>query len=220
MSYSSPRFEIDQDAVQQIAPGGKTEQFEGVAFSPSGRTLAIATADTNTILLFRRQADGRFEDAPYRRIGGVDYPHDVSSSRCGDTELLAVAQRAGAIAIYAKSGEDESYGAEPACQIGGFRREAGVLGRSCLRPAPRRLSGRLQSDLATISFYRRASLSPLRFGVSPEFQLRHPSISNPDGLAFSALRQVACRRQSRKQLGEHFSPPQQASLRRQTPIRA
>jgi DNA-binding beta-propeller fold protein YncE len=38
---------------------------------------------------------------------------------------------------------------------------------------------------ATITFYRKISDSSIRFQLKPVFQLRHRSLSNPDGLAFS-----------------------------------
>lgn len=78
------RFEIDigPQSVQRLLPPSTTERFEGIDFSTSGKVLAIATSDTNAVLLFRRQANGRFEEAPYARIdksnAGLDYPHDVS----------------------------------------------------------------------------------------------------------------------------------------------
>src|SRR6476660_2650460 len=99
------RFEIDRKSVQRIVPPNPSERFEGIDFSRSGRIMAIATSETNSVLLFQRKSDGRFEDAPFRTIGRFDYPHDVSFSRSEDTtELLAVAQRTGAIAIYEKKG--------------------------------------------------------------------------------------------------------------------
>src|SRR6187401_1245223 len=110
------RFEIDvgPQSVQRLLPPSKTERFEGIDFSTSGKVLAIATSDTNAVLLFRRQTNGRFEEAPYARIdksnAGLDYPHDVSFGRFGDRELLAVAQRAGAIAVYESNGAEGGFG--------------------------------------------------------------------------------------------------------------
>jgi hypothetical protein len=104
----SPWFEVDTNPtlVQRILPQNKLERFEGIDLSPSGDVLAIATSETNAVLLFRRRADGRFEDGPYQTIDGSEYPHDVSFSNWKNGELLAVAQRAGAIAIYCRVGED------------------------------------------------------------------------------------------------------------------
>ena len=80
------RFEIDSSpaSVQRILPQSRSERFEGVDFSASGDIVAIATSETNSVLLFRRGADGRFETTPYQTIGqapaGLKYPHDVSFS--------------------------------------------------------------------------------------------------------------------------------------------
>ena len=110
-------FQIDQKCVQRIVPSNDSERFEGVDFSRSGDVLAVATSESNSVLLFRRKPTGRFEDTPFRTIGRspnwLDYPHDVSFSRSRGTELLAVAQRAGAILIYEKNGSDGSYGSAP-----------------------------------------------------------------------------------------------------------
>src|SRR5581483_9808841 len=49
-------FKIDEtpNSVQTLWPEGKSERFEGLAFSTSGDTLGVATADTNSVLLYRR----------------------------------------------------------------------------------------------------------------------------------------------------------------------
>jgi len=118
-------FAIDAEpkSMQRIPPPSKAERFEGIGFSPSGNILGIATADTNAVLLFRKQADGRFEETPYWRIGGpgsgLNYPHDVSFATVADTELLAVAQRTGAIALYAKNPHDETFGLAPILDLSG-----------------------------------------------------------------------------------------------------
>lgn len=46
-----------------IVPPNPSERFEGIDFSGSGRIMAIATSETNSVLLFQRKPDGRFEDA-------------------------------------------------------------------------------------------------------------------------------------------------------------
>jgi DNA-binding beta-propeller fold protein YncE len=187
---SDPRFEIDVDpkAVQRLVPPSKAERFEGIDFSPSGNTIAIATSDTNAVLLFRRKADGRFQDAPYQRIGGssgLNYPHDVSFSRCGDSEFLAVAQRAGAIAIYEKNGADDNYSPEPVFEISGPKSKLAFSDGVAFVPPNNEYLAACNLQLATISFFRKASHSPIGFEGSPEYELRHPSIYNPDGLGFS-----------------------------------
>jgi len=183
-------FEIDGSpkAVQQIVPPSRSERFEGIDFSTSGNVLAIATSDTNDVLLFRRGPDGRFEDAPYRRIGEsdgpLDYPHDVSFAACGDTELLAVAQRTGAIAIY-RYAQTEGDVSGPVCLISGPESKLAFSDGVTFVPPDNRYLAVCNLELGTISFFRRTSRTPVGFEDTPTFELKHSSIYHPDGLAFS-----------------------------------
>jgi hypothetical protein len=180
-------FAIDADkSVQRIAPPSKAERFEGVGFSPSGNILGIATADTNAVLVFRKKADGRFEDAPYWRIGGpgLNYP-DVSFAALGETELLAVAQRTGAIALYAKNPDNETYGLAPVLELSGPDSKLEFSDGVAFVPPHNEYLAACNLLWGTIHFYRRVSLSPIRFDVTPDFELKHPSVYHPDGLAFS-----------------------------------
>jgi hypothetical protein len=182
-------FQINPKSVQQIAPPNPSERFEGVDFSRSGNTMAIATSETNSVLLFKRKPDGRFEEAPFQTIGrspsGLDYPHDVSFTRSEDAELLAVAQRTGAIAIYEKNGPDESYGPKPAFEISGPRSKLAYSDGVSFVPPENDYLAACNLELGTILFFRRISRCPLVFNETPEFQLKHPSIFHPDGLGFS-----------------------------------
>jgi hypothetical protein len=183
------RFEIDSKSVQRIAPPNPSERFEGIDFSRSGNIMAIATSETNSVLLFQRKPDGRFEDAPFwtisRSPNGLDYPHDVSFSRGEDTELLAVAQRTGAIAIYEKNGSDESYGSEPAFEISGPQSKLAYSDGVAFVPPNNDYLAACNLELGTILFFRRISRSPVAFEETPEFELKHPSVFHPDGLGFS-----------------------------------
>ena len=185
------KFEIDSSpaAVQRIIPQSRSERFEGVDFSPSGDTLAIATSETNHVLLFRRKADGRFEETPYQTIGetpaGLKYPHDVAFSTSESAGLLAVAQRGGTISIYAKNGSAEGYAATPAFEISGPRSGLAFSDGVAFVPPDDAYIAACNLELATISFFRRLSVSPPRFETGPEFVLRHRSIFHPDGLGFS-----------------------------------
>jgi DNA-binding beta-propeller fold protein YncE len=189
MMIRSLHFEIDAKSVQRIVPPNPSERFEGIDFSRSGNIIAIATSETNSVLLFKRKPDGRFEDAPFQIIGrspsGLDYPHDVSFSRSEDAELLAVAQRAGAVAIYEKNGPDESYGSKPAFEISGPRSKLAYSDGVSFVPPTNDYLAACNLELGTILFFRRISRSPLAFDETPEFELKHPSIFHPDGLGFS-----------------------------------
>ena len=191
LSPQQPELTIDVDAgaVQSIALPA-SQRAEGVAFSASGDTIAVATADTNAVLLFRRGAGGRFETAPAQRVEGADsrlnYPHDVAFGRCGDRELLAVAQRRGSIAIFEKGRGEQNFRAAPAFEITGPKaRLQGSDGVAFLPPAHEQLAV-CNLEGGTITFYRMSSRSPLRFDVEPVFELKHATLVQPDGLAFTS----------------------------------
>ena len=116
-------IEAAAQPIQNLAPPDNLQRFEGIAFSPSGNTIGVATLDTNTVFLFRRKPDGLFEDAPYSSIHGsrskLNYPHDLSFSLSGETELLAVAQRNGSICIYQKHKTTNDYCTDPVFEICG-----------------------------------------------------------------------------------------------------
>lgn len=187
MTASGSRFEIE--SVERIIPRTLSERFEGIDFSSSGNIMAIATSETNSVLLFQRNSNGRFQDAPFQTIGGsakgLDYPHDVSFSNSEGTELLAVAQRTGAIAIYEKNGSDESYGTEPAFEISGRESKLAYSDGVAFVPPNNDYLAACNLTLGTVLFFRRISRSPVAFEEIPEFELEHPSVFHPDGLAFS-----------------------------------
>jgi DNA-binding beta-propeller fold protein YncE len=179
----------DAAAVQSIALPA-AQRAEGVAFSATGDKIAVATADTNAVLLFRRCADGRFETTPSQRVEGADsrlnYPHDIAFGKRGDTELLAVAQRRGSIAIFERKRSDQRFGPEPTFEITGPKtRLQGSDGVAFVPPDYTQLAV-CNIEGGTITFYRMSTGSSLRFDVEPVFELRHVSLVQPDGLAFSA----------------------------------
>jgi DNA-binding beta-propeller fold protein YncE len=184
-------FELvaSHESVQSLAPPNKLQRFEGIAFSSSGNIIGVATSDTNTVFLFRRKANGLFEEKPYCSIDGprsrLAYPHDVSFSMSGDSELLAVAQRGGAIAIYENIRGNEIYGPEPVFEICGPRTKLYYSDGVAFVPPNNDYLAACNLEIGSISFYRRISRSPIGFQLEPVFELKHRSLSNPDGLAFS-----------------------------------
>jgi DNA-binding beta-propeller fold protein YncE len=184
------RFEFDaSDSVQSLAPPNKSQRFEGIAFSSSGNIIGVATSETDTVFLFRQGANGLFEDTPYCSIdkptSGINYPHDVAFSRTGDTELLAVAQRGGAIAIFEKNRANDNFGPDPAFEICGPKTKLNFSDGVAFVPPNNDCLAACNLEIRSISFYRRVSHSPIGFEVEPVFELKHRSLSNPDGLAFS-----------------------------------
>ena len=187
----SSAIELDASdvSVQHLAPPNKLQRFEGIAFSSSGNTLGVATADTNTIFLFRRQSDGRFEDAPCSSISGADsrlnYPHDLSFSASNGTELLAVAQRTGSICIYEKNGQGNHYRANPVFEITGPQAGLNFSDGVAFVPPDNEYLAACNALINKLTFYRKIPGSSVSFKLEPVFELKHRSLCTPDGLAFS-----------------------------------
>jgi DNA-binding beta-propeller fold protein YncE len=177
------------DSIQSLALPSKLQRCEGIAFSSSGNIIAVATSDTDEVFLFRREADGRFGAAPYWSLAGpqsrLKYPHDVSFAPSGDGELLAVAQRRGAITIYRKNQADESYGPEPIFAISGPKARLRFSDGVAFVPPDHDHLAACNLETGTISFYRKTPGSPVCFDLEPVFELQHASLAHPDGLAFS-----------------------------------
>jgi len=78
-------FEIVEE--QRIRPVGSRHRFEGIAFTPDGSSLAVATSEANALFLYRH-ANGRVAEEPFAAIEGawarLEYPHDVAFSAAGD----------------------------------------------------------------------------------------------------------------------------------------
>ncbi len=130
----------------------------------------------------------RIDPSPYCRIGGatgLKHPHDVSFATFGDTELLAVAQRGGAIALYVKDRDGDGFGGDPAFEISGPQARLAFSDGVAFVPPRNDHRAVCNLELSSITFYRQTSASPIRFATTPDFELKHPSICNPDGLAFS-----------------------------------
>jgi hypothetical protein len=182
---SPSNLRISEKPLQHLAPTGKSERFEGLAFSTSGSTLGVATADTNAVLLFRRKSNGLFEDTPYRRLEGLDYPHDLSFSMCGPIELMAIAQRTGAIPLYRVDETRDDFAPERIFEISGQTSKLSFSDGVAFVPPYNDCLAACNLITNSISFYPRVSSSPVRFAVTPDFELTHPSLVHPDGLAFS-----------------------------------
>lgn len=182
-------FDLSADSVQSLALPSKLQRSEGIAFSSSGNIIAVATSDTDTVFLFRRKPNGQFEAAPYSSISGPEsrlkYPHDVSFAPSADTELLAVAQRGGSIAIYQKNRTNENYGPAPIFEICGPKTRLKFSDGVAFVPPDNDHLAACNLETGTISFYRKTSDSPVCFELEPAVELRHKSLTNPDGLAFS-----------------------------------
>ena len=188
-SYSVIEFDSSAGSVQTLAMPGGLHRSEGIGYSSSGNIIAIATSDTNTVFLFRRRADGQFETTPYWTLSGPEsqltYPHDVSFASFGEHELLAVAQRGGSIAIYQKGIANENYGPEPIFEICGPTTTLKYSDGVAFVPPDNDHVAACNLETGTISFYQKTSSSPLCFDLQPVFELRHRSLADPDGLAFS-----------------------------------
>lgn len=185
---SGVEIESSDSSVQNLAPPNNLQRFEGIAFSTSGNIIGVATSDTNTVFLFRRKPDGSFEDAPYWSINGpasgLNYPHDLSFSLSGDTELLAVAQRAGSISIYEKNRANDNYGTDPAFEIRGPETGLDYTDGVAFVPPNNDYLAACNLRASKIVFYRKAPGSSIGFNLEPDFELKY-GVHRPDGLAFS-----------------------------------
>ncbi len=183
-------FEIEagDDSVQNLAPPDKAQRFEGIAFSPSGNVIGIATSDTDTIFLFRKKPDGRFEKTPYASINGsgsrLSYPHDLSFSLAGGAELLAVAQRAGAVSIYEKNKTAGHYGAAPVFEICGSAARLNYSDGVAFVPPDDEYLAACNLKSHNITFYQKLPGAPVGFQLKPVFELKQ-GLYEPDGLGFS-----------------------------------
>ena len=175
--------------LQTLALSNPEQRAEGIAMSSSGSILAIATADADTVLLYRRQASGQFDVEPFDTLCGpesrLSYPHDVSFAPAGGGELLAVAQRRGSITIYNVDGVTGGCGAEPAFEISGAGSRLSFSDGVAFVPPLNDHLAACNLSLGSISFFRKRSDSPLTFEQHPRFELRQ-GLDEPDGLAFSA----------------------------------
>jgi hypothetical protein len=179
------QFHIDAVPIQQILPAGAGQRFEGLAYSSSGAVLGAATADTNATLLFRRGSDGRFQDRPFCTLEGLRYPHDLSFPNSGQKDWIAIAQRTGAVALYEHNTIDDSYGPDPVFEIVGPESRLEFSDAVSFVPPQNDYLAACNLTLGTVSFYALLSHSPLRFATAPVFELKHPSLNQPDGLGFS-----------------------------------
>jgi DNA-binding beta-propeller fold protein YncE len=175
--------------IQNLAPPDNLQRFEGIAFSPSGNTIGVATLDTNTVFLFRRKPDGLFEDAPYSSIHGsrskLNNPHDLSFSLSGETELLAVAQRSGSICIYQKHQTTSDYSTDPVFEIRGREAKLNFPDGVAFVPPDDGYLAACNLKTSTITFYRNTSGLSVGFELKPVFRLKERSLYRPDGLTFS-----------------------------------
>lgn len=187
----APGVEIEaaQSSVQTLAPPSDFQRFEGIAFSSSGNTLGVATADTDAVFLFRRKPDGSFEDTPYSNIAGpaseLSYPHDLAFCMFGEDEFLAVAQRTGSICIYRESSADGEYGPAPVFAIRGPDARLNHSDGVAFVPPRNEYIAACNFLNNKITFYRKIPGPDVGFTLKPEFSLKNSSLDGPDGLAFS-----------------------------------
>ena len=122
-------------------------------------------------------------------IGPLAAPAHASTIRTMSSSHSAATRdclRSRAIAIYRKGGGKEHYGREPAFEIRGPDSKLAFSDGVAFVPPDNRYVAACNLALGTISFYRRLSLTPVRFEATPSFELSHESVYQPDGLAFSS----------------------------------
>jgi DNA-binding beta-propeller fold protein YncE len=158
---------------------------EGVGLSSRGDVMAVAAAGADAILLFKRQESGPFEPKPYCTLSGISYPHDVSFAPSPEGELLAVAQRRGSITVYRKDVATDTFGQAPVFELSGPKTRLKFSDGVAFVPPFNDYVAACNLEPGTISFYRARSECTSGFEECPAFELRHASMVQPDGLAFS-----------------------------------
>lgn len=180
------QFQIDPVQVQQLLPRGEGTRFEGLGYSPDGDILGAATADTHAVWLFRRGADGRFAPQPFCMLEGLRYPHDISFATSGPIKgTIAIAQREGAVSLFAPKAPDGGYGPDPVFEISGPQTRLEFSDAVSFVPPANDYLAVANLSLNTVSFYALQSRTPLRFATEPIFVLWHERLHQPDGLSFS-----------------------------------
>lgn len=167
---SGIEIEASESSVQHLPPDN-SQRFEGIAFSSSGNVIGAASSITNAVFLYRRKLDGRFEDTPYWSIKGpgskLSYPHDVSFAPAGETEMLAVAQRGGSIALYEKNPATDNYRTDPVFEITGAQTRLNFSDGVSFVPPDNHYLAACNLMARSISFYRRNSGSSIGFELKP-----------------------------------------------------
>lgn len=191
-SIIRPGFKLDsgEGAVRTLTPQSGSHRYEGIAFSTSGDIIAVATADANAVVLYRRNPDGQFSDTSFCMIEGpetgLNYPHDVAFARTRSGELLAVANRTGAISVWEDGQSNGTFGTDPVFEISGTQAKLDFSDGLVFIPPGNDLVAACNLEEGTITFYLKTSSEPVRFALEPVFTLRHDSISRPDGVAVSS----------------------------------
>jgi hypothetical protein len=190
---AQPALQVDigglTDSVESPALPHALQRAEGIAYSSRGDVLAVATSEADTVFLFRRKPDGQFETTPYSSISGPEsklaYPHDIAFTPSPGGELMAVAQRGGAITFYQRDESRGTYGPTPVFELRGPATRLSYSDALAFVPPDHGHLAVCNLQSNTVSFYRRSAGPAVRFELEPICELQHESIVQPDGLAFS-----------------------------------
>lgn len=183
-------LDADDANVQHVKVSSPADHFEGIAFSRSGKVIAIAAAGAGAIFLYRRQDDGHFEDTPFHRITGreaaLKYPHDVSFATVGNREYLASTERRGTISLWAAYPRTAQENSLPTLTIGGPDAAAGYYDSISSYPGAEGYlaAGNFADD--SVNFFRLIADPAIGCSSRPQSVFRSPYLCAPDGIAFSA----------------------------------
>ena len=100
--------------------------------------------------------------------------------------MLAVAQRGGAITLYEQDPAGGGFGPAPICDLRGTQTRLDFSDGVAFVPPDGAYLAACDLKRDRVFFYRRTSRSPIAFQLTPAFELRHWSLGDPDGLAFSS----------------------------------
>jgi DNA-binding beta-propeller fold protein YncE len=189
-NQKSFELETTDHSIQTLMVTNTQLKIEGLAFSPDGQILGATIPDTNTVLLFRRKPDGRFDDLPLCTLcgpdAGLNFPHDLSFCQVNGTELLAVAERTNAISIFEGNVTTRAFAAKPVFRIKGPQTGLDFSDAAAFVPPGHTQLAACNYSRHRISFFEKKPGSSAAFSLKPSYELRDSSLRGPDGLAFSA----------------------------------
>ncbi len=160
---------------------------EGIAFSPTGDSVAVVNAASDAICFHRRLAnDSNYEITPSFTIEGPDaqlsYPHDVAFSPNG--EHLAVANSQGqSVNIYKKSTQHDFYEPVPMVVLKGRRTQLHYPHAVKYVPTENAIAvANVYANTIAFFHYEGDDYEQVPYYVITQDQI----LDRPDGLAFSS----------------------------------
>ena len=179
----------DADRIQQMPPRDLAEHYEGIAYSASGRLLAVAAAGGCAVVVYRRAGNGRFGATPYCRLtvgdGVLEYAHDVTFARVDGREILAVIQRGGFLSAWRVEETADSAAFAPLLQRVALEGMAYTDALAFMPPDNGYLAV-VAFWTGVIRFYRGQFNAGGDYVLTAQASFQSDGLTEVDGIAFSA----------------------------------